>query len=327
MTSTDAATLAARNAEQDLWRQYNLTVAERLISVSEPRLRVRFLECGNPSAPPLLFIPGGIGEAWVWASLMAGLSDYRCITLDRPGGGMSDGVDFRTVDVGRLAADVLQATMDAVGVKQAAFVANSMGGWWTFQLAMRAPERIAEVVMIGCPASLLDTVPPLPMRLMSLPVIGPVLVKLMKPKSRAKARELPRFLGHPAQVGEQWSDVQAETAYRFGNLPNVERSWFTLLRRFLRLRESNPAMRINAADLRSIAHSTLFVWGTDDPFGSIQQGIAAAKLMSVARLEIAGHGHLPWWDEPDLCARLVRGFLQHPHVDKEPDKVAALPIG
>ena len=48
----------------------------------------------------------------------------------------------------------------------------------------------------------------------------------------------------------------------------------------------------------------------DDPCGSLDTGHAAAELMPEARLEIVGIGHLPWWDEPGECARLVREFVR-----------------
>jgi pimeloyl-ACP methyl ester carboxylesterase len=310
MAASDAAIEAARDAERKLWQHYGVSVVERFINVSPIGLRVRVLECGVPSAEPLIFIQGGLGEACGWASLMARLNDFRCITLDRPGGGLSDGVDFLQVDVRQLAVDVLQAVMDTAGVRQAAFVANSMGGWWTFQLAIRAPARVSRMAMLGCPAVILDTSAPLPMRLISLPVIGRGLVRLMVPANPEKARDLPRFLGHPVQVGQQWSELEAEVFYRFGHLPNFRRSWSTLLRRFLRLTGSNPRIRITAADLRGVAQPTLFVWGKSDPFGSPDSARAATALMPNARLEIIGVGHLPWWDEPDECARVVREFVR-----------------
>jgi 2-hydroxy-6-oxonona-2,4-dienedioate hydrolase len=69
-------------------------------------------------------------------------------------------------------------------------------------------------------------------------------------------------------------------------------------------------MRISADQLRSVAQPTLFVWGGDDPFGSPDAGRVAMELMPNARLEIVGRGHLPWWDEPEACAHLVREFVQ-----------------
>jgi pimeloyl-ACP methyl ester carboxylesterase len=255
-------------------------------------------------------VQGGLGEAFGWAAMMSKLTDFRCITLDRPGGGFSDGVDFLEVDARKLAVDVLQAVLDAASVRQAAFVGNSMGGWWTFQLALRAPARVSRMAMLGCPAVILNTAAPFPMRLMSVPLLSRGLVKLMTPASPAKARELPGFLGHPVQVGQQWSEIEAEAYYRFGNLPHFRRSWRTLVCRFLRLWGSNRAMRITEDELRRVAQPTLFVWGKDDPFGSPDAGRAAVTLMPEARLAVVGLGHLPWWDALDDCARLIREFVR-----------------
>ena len=139
MATADRAVTVARDAERQLWQHYGLTVVEHFAQIDRPPLRIRMLECGSRSAEPLMFVQGGLGDAFGWASLMARLTDFRCITLDRPGGGFSDGVNFLEVDVRKLAVEVLQAVLDAAGVSHAPFVANSMGGWWTFQLARRAP--------------------------------------------------------------------------------------------------------------------------------------------------------------------------------------------
>lgn len=172
---------------------------------------------------------------------------------------------------------------------------------------MHAPARVTRMVMLGCPAAILMTSAPFPMRAMSLPVLGRGLVKLMSPANASKARDLPRLLGHPAHVGQRWSE--AETVYRFGHLPDFQTSWRTLLRRFLRLWGSNREMRITPDDLRGVRQPTLFLWGKDDPFGSLQAGRAATAWMANARLEVVGISHLPWWDEPEECARLTREFL------------------
>ena len=150
------------------------------------------------------------------------------------------------------------------------------------------------------------------MRLISIPLLGRGLVKLMAASSPAKARNVPQFLGHPVEVGQRWPKAEAETTYCFSNLPNAQRSWLTLLGRFLRPWGSSREMRISADELRSVPQPTLFVWGKADPFGSPDAGRAAVALMSEARLKVVGIGHLPWWDDPDECARLVREFMRQP---------------
>lgn len=301
---------AARRAERAVWKQHELAVKEQTIEVGDARRRVRVLECGDPAGTPLVLVGGGLGEALSWAGLLAELGDFRCITLDRPGSAFSDGVDFGVVDVRRLAVDVLSAVLDAAGLETAAFVGNSMGAWWSLQLAVERPTRVQRLVLVGCPAVILDTAAPLPMRLISLPVVGRALVSALVPASPAKARGLPVFLGHPEQVGERWSDATAEAYYGLAHLPDYRRSWLTLLRRFLRARGANPAMSITADQLKRVTQPTLFLWGARDNFGPPSVGRAAVAAMSDARMEVVGVGHLPWWDDPAGCARHVREFVR-----------------
>jgi 2-hydroxy-6-oxonona-2,4-dienedioate hydrolase len=302
-------TAAARDAESALWREHGLTVAERFIDIDDPRLRIRMIECGDPAGHPIVFVQGGLGEAWGFASVMERLTDFRCISLDRPGTGLSDGVDFTRVDVRKLARKVLGAVLDAADLRRADFVANSMGGWWTLQFALAHPSRVSKAVLIGCPALLLDMSAPLPMRLISVPLVGDVMVRFMRPASPEKARGLANFLGHPPDVGRRWSQNHVQTLYRFGNLPDFLPAWHSLLRCFLRPGGANRALSITADELRRLDHPALFLWGAHDPFGSVDEGRTAAALMPDARLEVVGVGHLPWWDDPDTCAARVRQFL------------------
>jgi pimeloyl-ACP methyl ester carboxylesterase len=145
--------------------------------------------------------------------------------------------------------------------------------------------------------------------MISVPVLGRALVKLFSSSSPAETRRAPTFLGHPAEVGQRWSDEEAETAYRFSNLPNTQKSWLTLLRRFLRPWGPSREMRITAQELRGVTQPTLLIWGKNDPFGSPDAGNTVAALMPHAELLVVGIGHLPWWDELDECVRLVRAFV------------------
>jgi pimeloyl-ACP methyl ester carboxylesterase len=297
----------AREAERAVWSEAGVAIKERVIPAG--KRRVRIVECGNPAGKPLLLLQGGLGEAFGWAGLMARLSEFRCISLDRPGGGFSDGVDFTQLDPRQLAVEVVDAVLDAAGVDQATLVANSMGGWWAFQFALARPQRVSRLVLLGCPAVLVGTSAPLPMRLMSLPLIGPRMVSLMVPANQDKARTIPAVLGHPKDLGRGWSAAQAEAVYRFGNLPAFRTSWRTLLRRFLTLTGPHPEMQITAEQLKQVTQPTLFLWGSQDPFGNITAGRAAASHMTNARVEPVGVGHLPWWDEPEACSRIVREFV------------------
>ena len=88
---------AFRSAERTLLEKQNLVGSERYLELAEPRLRVRILEFGE--GDPVLMLPGLGAVAAAWAPLLAGLKGFRTIALERPGCGLSDGVDFARPDL------------------------------------------------------------------------------------------------------------------------------------------------------------------------------------------------------------------------------------
>jgi len=114
---------------------------------------------------------------------------------------------------------VLEAILDSAGLRPAAFAPNSPSGRWTFRLAMAAPGRPSRMAMLPHPAVMLNTSAPLPMRLMSLPVLRRALLKLMSPARPTNAPDLPRPLRHPSEVGQRCSPADAAPCYRFYHLP------------------------------------------------------------------------------------------------------------
>ena len=68
-----------------------------------------------------------------------------------------------------------------------------------------------------------------------------------------------------------WS-VVAESYYRFTNLPNYLTSTLSLMTSVNRLRGSKPRYQITAEQLVTITQPVLYLWGTRDPFGSVETG-------------------------------------------------------
>ena len=67
---------------------------------------------------------------------MGELKGRRLIATNRPGGGLSDAVDHRRIDLRRFAVQVISAVMDAFDLAAVDIVANSMGGLWALWLAL-----------------------------------------------------------------------------------------------------------------------------------------------------------------------------------------------
>ena len=59
-------------AERRLFEHYDLDYKSHYVEMNEPNLRLRVLEVGE--GPPVFMVPGGAGDAFIFAALMAQLN-------------------------------------------------------------------------------------------------------------------------------------------------------------------------------------------------------------------------------------------------------------
>ena len=298
------------SAERRLFGVYGLEVESRILEMRDPPMRARVMESGEGT--PVVLVHGGGGVGATWAPLMARLSGVRLLVVDRPGFGLSDGFDYRGVDLRRHAVAFLESLLDGLGIERAAFVGNSMGGLWSFWLALDRPERVSMVAQLGSTALLLDTLAPLPMRLLSVPGLNRLLLAAEKAGSKHQSEFLAR-LGHdPAVIERRLPEQFFEMLAASQELPGYATAWLTLVERCLGLRGALPDVRLGEGELRRVRQPTLFVWGDGDVFGGPEIGERAARITPNAEVEVVQGGHLPWLDEPAACAEAVSGFLRSP---------------
>ena len=116
--------------------------------VSFPRLRsglrVRVVERGEPTSPPVLLIHGWGCTAYVYRYNMAALAEagYRALAVDLKGHGLSDkpldGDKYTIESMLEHVHDII----DALGLDRPALVGHSMGGSLIYHFASRYPERV-----------------------------------------------------------------------------------------------------------------------------------------------------------------------------------------
>src|SRR5690242_14278668 len=96
---SDPRVVAAQQAEENLLQYYNLRAQSHEVELAYPSMRVRVVEIGE--GEPVLLVPGGVGDGYVFLPLIAHLTRRRYIVINRPGGGLSDGIDHHQVDLRR----------------------------------------------------------------------------------------------------------------------------------------------------------------------------------------------------------------------------------
>ena len=111
-------------------------------------LRFRYVEWGEPDAPPILLLHGISSMGRIWDPLARALLDrYRLIAVDQRGHGDTSWpseADYSTDDY---VAD-LEALTEAWGIDRFALIGLSMGGHNAMAFASRHPERITHLVPI-----------------------------------------------------------------------------------------------------------------------------------------------------------------------------------
>lgn len=111
--------------------------------------RLHYLTAGDPDAPPVLLLHGGIIDAAhvSWGAVIDPLArDFRVIALDLLGYGRSDKPDL---DYSLSAhVDLVESFLDTVGLESPAIVGISMGGGTALGVALQAPDAVGSLVVL-----------------------------------------------------------------------------------------------------------------------------------------------------------------------------------
>lgn len=274
-------------------------VESRDVQAGEYRLRT--YTCGDPASPALLLIHGsgpGVSAPSNWAHLMPGLAqDFYVIAPDvlgfgnsehpdpAPDGGMPAYTDLR--------ARTLLALLDALGVAQAHFVGNSMGGMITLRAAQLAPERIGKMILMGSGGA---PIPP-----------SDDLMKLIRfyddPSVEAMAHLLTRFVDDPELFAGKLREIAAD---RLGQAlrPEVRRSHLATFN------PAFPPVSYTEEQLAAIPHEALVIHGREDRMLPVRAGYYLAENMPNAQLHVFPHaGHWIQIEQADRFVAQARLFL------------------
>lgn len=104
------------------------------------------------SGEPIVFMHGGLMDHQSWGHQLAFADSHRIILPDTRGHGRSGGADLPATYAAF--ADDTIALMDHLGLERAALVGFSDGGCAALDAALRYPDRIDRMVIIGTPYDL-----------------------------------------------------------------------------------------------------------------------------------------------------------------------------
>ena len=298
----DPRVILAREAEAKLYADYGITPHHTYLPLGTTGMRIRISIVG--SGQPIVVVPGNTGDGFPLIPLMAAMPGRKLIVINRPGGGLSDGMDHRTVDIRKFAVETLETVMQALDLHDADFLAHSMGAHWSLWLAMDRPNLVRRLVTLGNPGNVLTGNPPLILRLLVKPPLNLLFGRILAPKNSKDNLRMLRMMGHEPAVLKSLPASYGDCYGRFRRLPHFKISALSLLQ--------NAAPQITSAELKAVGAPVLLLWGSKDTFAPVETGRQIAQALPDGALqEIAGAGHLPWLEDADRCGALASGFLDN----------------
>lgn len=283
---------------------YGVRAKSRFVQLKEPNLRAHVLEAG--AGEPVVVFHGGDGEAVNWAPLMAPLQDQAHIfAVDRPGFGLTEAFDYRTVDLRRHAADFVASLLDALGLETATLVGGSMGGFFVLAAALAHPERVRKVVLTGYAAGTTMEIGPALEAICSDPVAAAQFMEGRDSMEAQRAQYREMFHIDPDTIPA----LYFETRIAGLQLPSEKGTWATLLTRIGSAHGLRPEVYLGN-ELAQVKAPTLVIWGEND-MAPAELGQSVADQIPAGRFEyLPGVGHFPFLEAPEKTAELIVNFVK-----------------
>ncbi len=289
-------------AQAEVLSHYGMTAEDRWVDAPVVNGRAHVLVTGE--GPPVVILNGIGVPAAMWAPLMTRLEGVTQYAIDLPAFGLTSTSPDFTDDLRGNAVRFLVEVLDGLGLDRPVIIANSLGSLWASWLAIDRPERVLALAHIGCPAVVLDTTTPLPMRLLSARPVGRLMMKLQPPSERQVEQLSEMVHEHPLPPEIARLILATE------RLPHFEDTFLAMLHRLVRLRGSRPETSLTADQLAQIRAPTLLVFAADDPMGAADVGRRVADAMADAELHVVEGGHAPWLHHADQIAPHLSAFLE-----------------
>ncbi|GEM_PF-93162 len=248
--------------------------------------------------PAVLLGHAYLGDSSVWEPQIQALSrQYRVIAPDLWGHGASGPLPFNTQRLEDLAEQMLEL-MEALDIPEFAVVGLSAGNLWGTELALRAPDRVRALVMMGpCPAARRDKA--------SLRYLG------MLDSAETEGRVTPDLARAIVplfcrQGTEPATPQGSELARALAAMPADRlRDSVVPLGRILFGRIDGPdrLARLDPA-------TTLLLYGEADALCPHPEMQRMAALIGCEAVQVPGAGHLSGMDRPEFVNRCLLQWLE-----------------
>ncbi len=243
---------------------------------------------------PIVLVMGLGGSSGEWGTRFPALlaERHRVIMIDNRGTGTSSRL-IRVHSLDELARDTV-AVIDEVAGGRAHVLGVSMGGMIAQHVALDHPKKLNKLVLTATHCGGARAVLP-------LPHLIPVLFAPPSESPAATIRARFAAISAPGWA-EQHPELLEERVRAALRAPTPLRTFRAQLEAVLK---ADRYARLDEIDA-----PTLVLHGDADPLVPYANGQLLAKRIHGAELHtLRGVGHLPMWEAPEECARVVLEFL------------------
>jgi pimeloyl-ACP methyl ester carboxylesterase len=263
-----------------------------------------YLEAGPADAPPVVLFHGLGATCASFLPTLVDLSrDFRVFAVDLPGFGESD-KPLRPLHAAYQAEWAI-ALLDALGLRRAHLVGNSMGGRLALEVGLRAPGRVDRLVLLApslawrryrAAARVVRLLRP-ELAVMPLPVLHRLVVRVLR-----------SMFARPERITAAAANAAADEFVRVFSTPRGRIAFFHAAREIPLEDPHGPSGFWNR--LPSLGPPAFFIFGDKDwlvPRAFVRH---VQRALPRARCEVFHDcGHVPQFEYPDRTHARVRAFL------------------
>ena len=256
-------------------------------SVAAAEVRTNYHDMGQGS--PLIMIHGSGPGVSAWANWRLALPELakqrRVLAPDMAGFGYSDGFANGTYSLDAWVGQAL-GFLDAMDIERADFVGNSFGGAISLALAIRHPNRVRRLVLMGSAGLKFELTPALDAVWGYTPS-----VENMRAVMETFAYDLSLL-----------SDGLARMRYEASTRPGVQEAYAAM---FPAPRQRWVEALSSSEDrIAALPHETLVIHGREDRVLPLATSLRLAELIPRSQLHVFGRcGH---WTQIEHASRFVR---------------------
>lgn len=261
--------------------------------------QIHYRDEGNKDGPAILLIHGSSSILQTWEPVVALLGDkYRLISLDLYGHGLTGPEAKGDYSADANIAAVVKV-LDTVGVEQAYWVGNSMGGWLTWRAGLAVPERALGLVLIDSSgAQIEEKVKPYLGARLAQSSIGKALLPEITPKFLVRS-SLEENFAQP----ERLTDKMVTSYWELLRFPGNREATIA--------RGATPREPEKWGEIGNLQMPVLLLWGEQDKVIPLSHAKAFEAAIPGAKLiTYKDAGHLPMEETPGQVARDIGTWIE-----------------